>query len=208
MQATGISGEDRFYTGLGSGGAGDPATTVWLGGRNVPGTGASPTTGGTAAAPGGAADQASVQAGVATVRHSFLTAADANTALQEWQLQVQAAETKRLHREGQSGEERQVFAQVTFSGTTQQWTVNFGGQEQFVFVLPANLQLSLWAQAMAGTNVSSGVAQGSAAAGLQLIWQPNNWFAAGGQVGSGPTVQAVGPSSIDSGALLFLQLQQ
>jgi hypothetical protein len=112
------------------------------------------------------------------------------------------------HQSGDSGEERQVFAQVQYSLTTKQFTVSFGGQEAYVFALPADLQLSFWAQLTAGQNVSGGVSQESVSAGSQLTWQPNDWLTFGVQGGAGPTVQSQGPSSIDRSGLIFFQIQK
>ena len=64
--------------------------------------------------------------------------------------------------------------------------MSIGAQDSFVFVLPANLQLSLWAQFMTGADISTGSLQGSLSAGTQLVWQPKGWLAVGAQGGVGP----------------------
>lgn len=213
MQATGIAEEDRFHTGLDSGGQGEPQVTVSLGGRNRgsslggPGPAASGAQAGKQTGGAQQGDQISAQAGVGDVRH-FYTAQAPNAVLYEWLTQLTTAYTKQLHGPNKSGEERQAFAQVQYSLTTKQWTVGFGGQESYVIVLPANLQLSFWAQLMAGTNISTGVGQGSLQAGTQLTWQPADWLAFVFQAGLGPTVQASGPSSIDRTGLISIQIMK
>jgi hypothetical protein len=148
-----------------------------------------------------------VQAGFGDVRHYFTTPAGPHDALHEWLLQVVTAYTDQLHGRNKSGQERQFFAQVQYSITTQQWTVSFGGQESYVIALPANLQLSFWSQLMAGVNINAKAQQESLSAGAQFAWQPNDWLTFGAQAGVGPTVQSPGPSSIDRGALIFFQIQ-
>ena len=119
-----------------------------------------------------------------------------------------AAYTKQMHGKNKSGEERQIFVQVQYSLTTHQWTVGFGGQEAYVIALSPTMQLSFWAQLMAGENVSSGTQQQSLSAGTQFVWQPNDWASFGAQLGVGPTRQSTGPSSVDRGALIFFQIQK
>ena len=209
-------GEDRFQTGLSSGAPGEPNIEAWLGRRGTPqfGTGGPARGGGTVragGAPSGAreqTDQVSVQAGLGDVRHYYTSPHGANDALHEWLAQFVAAYTMQLHGKDKSGEERQIFAQVQYSLSTGQWTVSFGGQESYVIALPANLQLSFWAQLTAGENISARSEQKSLTAGTQLVWQPKDWLAVGAQAGLGPTVQSGGPSSIDCGALIFFQIQR
>lgn len=148
------------------------------------------------------------QGGVGDVQHYYTSPHGANDALHEWVNQVVLAYNIQAHNDKESGEERQVFAQVQYSLTTQQFTVSFGGQESYVFALPANLQLSFWAQLTAGQNVSGGTSQESLSAGAQLVWQPADWLSFGIQGGAGPTVQSQGPSSIDRSGLLFFQIQK
>jgi hypothetical protein len=152
-------------------------------------------------------DQVSAQAGAGDVRH-FYTAASGSAALHELLTQVTGAYTKVLHKKDESGEERQAFATVQYSETTKQWTVLFGVQDSYVLQLPANFQLSFWAQLSAGTNLTAGVSQGALSAGSQLTWQPADWLAFGAQAGLGPTIQASGPSSVDRTGLIFFQIQK
>jgi hypothetical protein len=221
MQATAASkfSEDRFYTGLATGGPGDPEVTVYLGGRNVPGKGA-PVGGGAGGAshatehappkpktdPEG--EQGSVQASVGGVRHYYTTPFGPHDALREALVQVVAAYTMQRHAKNESGEERQIFAQIQYSITTGQFTVSFGGQEAYVLALPHDLQLSFWAQLQAGDNVNSRVQQESLTAGTQISWQPKDWLTIGAQLGAGPTVQSSGPSSIDLSGVFLLQIQK
>ena len=202
MQATGIPSADRFDTGLTSGGQGEPEVHVWLGGRQkqIPGSSSVPP----AKQPEGGKGQVSFQAGVGSVEHSYMAPAGPNDALHEWLMQVAVAYTKQLHKKDKSGEERQYFAQVQYSLTSREWTVNFGYQESWVIPLPGRLQLSFWAQVMGMPVVSSGTGQGSLSAGTQLTWQPLDWLTFGAQYGLGPTIQSSGQNSVDrSGQILF-----
>jgi hypothetical protein len=223
MQATGPGkfSEDRFDTGLSTGGPGEPEVSVWLGGRNKLGYGsASAGRRGAGSGPAAAADtgkaspggeeneQVSVQVGLGAVKHYYTSPHGANDPLHEWLSQFMAGYTMQLHAKNKSGEERQIFAQVTYSLTTRQWTVSIGGLESYVIVLRPDLQLSFWAQLMAGENVSSRTQQESLSVGAQFVWQPKDWLAFGAQAGVGPTVQSSGPSSIDPGALIFFQIQK
>jgi outer membrane protein OmpA-like peptidoglycan-associated protein len=152
--------------------------------------------------------QKSVQVGMGDVSHYYTTPAGPHDALHEWLFQAMAAYTRQKHGNNQSGEERQLFAQVQYSLTTRQWTVVGGFQEAFVIALPVNLQLSFWGQLTAGSNVSAGAPQVALSVGSQFAWQPKDWFTLGAQVGIGPTVQQGSPNSIDRGALFFLQIQK
>ena len=154
-----------------------------------------------------AIDQWSAQGGLGGVRH-FYTSAAGSAPLTEWLNQYQAALTKQYHGKDQSGEERQGFIQAQYSLTTRQWTLGFGGQESYVIALPANLQLSFWAQLMAGENITVGGTQAQLSAGSQFVWQPKDWLAVGAQAGLGPTFQSAGPNSLDLGGLIFIQIQQ
>jgi hypothetical protein len=209
--------EDRFSTGLSSGSTDGAEVEVWLAGENrgQHGSSSGPAPMGPPEAPPPAASKAlddiehlGVQGGVGDVRHHYTTPYGPNDALHEWVNQVVAAYTMQRHRNNESGEERQIFAQVQYSLTTKQFTVSFGGQESYVIALPANLQLSFWAQLTAGQNVSGGTSQESLSAGTQLVWQPNDWLSFGVQGGAGPTVQSQGPSSVDRTGLLFFQIQK
>ena len=162
----------------------------------------------TPAAGSSSSTQSGVQAGVGDVSHYYTTPAGPHDALHEWVLQAMAAYTKQLHGKNQSGQERQLFFQTQYSLTTKQWTLVGGAQELYVFALPANLQLSFWGQLTAGSNVTTGSPQLSLTAGTQFAWQPNDWFTIGAQIGVGPTVQSGTPTSIDRGALFFLQVQK
>jgi hypothetical protein len=152
--------------------------------------------------------QGGVQAGMGDVSHHYTTPAGPNDALHEWVFQAMAAYTKQLHGKNQSGQERQLFLQAQYSLTTKQWTLVGGVQASYVFALPANLQLSFWGQLTAGSNVTTGSPQLSLSAGAQFAWQPRDWFTIGAQLGVGPTVQSGTPTSIDRGALFFLQVQK
>ena len=217
MQAIGPGkfAEDRFYTGLSSGGPGEPEVSIWLGGRNQPGYG-SVGDRGTAAGkelpprkpPGEESEQVSAQAGLGDVQHYYTSPHGANDPLHEWLSQFVAAYTIQHHAKNKSGEESQIFAQVQYSLSTRQFTLSFGGQESYVIALRPDLQLSFWAQLMAGENVSSRTQQKSLTAGTQIVWQPKDWLGIGAQAGIGPTVQSSGPSSIDRGALIFFQIQK
>ncbi len=208
--------EDRFNTGLSSGSTDGAEVEVWLAGENrgQHGGPTAPAPMGPPEAPtppakaGGETEHLGVQGGVGDVRHYYTTPYGPNDALHEWVNQVVAAYTMQRHANNQSGEERQIFAQVQYSLTTKQFTVSFGGQESYVIALPANLQLSFWAQLTAGQNVSGGTSQESLSAGTQLVWQPADWLSFGVQGGVGPTVQSHGPSSIDRSGLLFFQIQK
>lgn len=113
--------------------------------------------------------------------------------------------TGQYHGKDESGEERQAFAQAQYSLTTRQWTVGFGGQESYVINLPANLQLSFWAQL--GADVTAGAGQVQLQAGAQFAWQPKDWLTFAAQVGLGPTLQTSGPNSADRTGLIFIQIQ-
>ncbi len=152
-------------------------------------------------------DQWSAQAGLGGVRH-FYTSASGSAPLTEWLNQYQVALTKQYHGKDQSGEERQGFFQAQYSLTTGQWTLGFGGQESYVIALPANLQLSFWAQLMAGENITVGGTQAQLSAGSQFVWQPKDWLSVGAQAGLGPTFQSAGPNSLDLGGLIFVQIQR
>jgi hypothetical protein len=220
MQATaGKFTEDRFYTGLATGGPGDPEVTVYLAGRNAPGKSA-PMGGGQGGGSHATQDpppksksdpegeQGSVQASVGGVRHYYTTPFGPHDALREALVQVVAAYTMQRHEKNESGEERQIFAQIQYSITTGQFTVSFGGQEAYVLALPHDLQVSFWAQLQAGDNVNARVQQESLTAGTQISWQPKDWLTVGAQLGAGPTVQSSGPSSIDLSGVFLLQIQQ
>ncbi len=215
--------ENRFSTGLSTGSEDGADVEVWLSGQNPypsggGGGGGSPVLAGQFV-PAKPADKGmfdrgqnsqhlGVQGGAGDVSHYYTSPHGANDALHEWVSQVVAAYTIQRHPNNESGEEHQIFAQVQYSLTTKQFTVSFGGQESYVFALPANLQLSFWAQLTAGQNVSGGTSQESLSAGTQLVWQPADWLSFGVQGGVGPTVQSSGPSSIDRSGLLFFQIQK
>lgn len=208
--------EYRFNTGLSSGSTDGAEVEVWLAGENrgQHGGPTAPAPIGPPAAPAppakaaGDSEHLGVQGGAGDVRHYYTTPYGPHDALHEWVNQVVAAYTIQRHKNNESGEERQIFAQVQYSLTTKQFTVSFGGQESYVIALPANLQLSFWAQLTAGQNVSGGTSQESLSAGTQLVWQPADWLSFGVQGGVGPTVQSSGPSSIDRSGLLFFQIQK
>jgi hypothetical protein len=107
-----------------------------------------------------------------------------------------------------SGEERQVFATVQYSLTTQQFTVAFGGTEQYTFALSDTLQATFWVQLQAGRNINARSTQEQLTAGAQFVWQPNDWFSIGAQYGLGPTLQSAGPNSVDRQGLIFFQVQK
>jgi Domain of unknown function (DUF4157) len=233
MEATGPGkfAEDRFYTGLSTGGPGEPQVSVWLGTRNEPRYGgaglddnrnaASQKNQGVADRQTGPADpdkvppqqdsgpsvQVSAQLGGGDTWHFYATRAGANDKLHEWMSAAVVAYTRQLHDENKSGEERQMFAQLQQSLSTGQWTLGVGVQESYVYVLPRNLQLSFWAQVMVGRNVSTGTTQSSLSGGAQFAAQPKKWLTLGGQLGVGPTMQSSGPNSIDLGGLVFIQIQ-
>ncbi len=219
--------ENRFKTGLSSGSDDGAEVEVWLSGENPytssssmrrarlrgrrgRGTGAlGPVgAGGPATRKKDDPEHLQVQGGVGDVRHYYTSPHGANDALHEWVTQV----VGRLHRAAPPERRERRGAPDLRPGAVQpdhrQFTVSFGGQESYVFALPANLQLSFWAQLTAGQNVSGGTTQESLAAGTQLAWQPADWLSFGVQGGVGPTVQSQGPSSIDRSGLIFFQIQQ
>jgi hypothetical protein len=113
-----------------------------------------------------------------------------------------------MHGKDQSGREDQYLVQAQYSITTKQWTVSIGGQTAYVFQLPHNLQQSFWAQMVGGQNVNTGVIQTAFSVGTQFTWQPKDYFAIGAQAGGGPTIPTSGPSSIDLGASIFIQIMK
>jgi len=152
--------------------------------------------------------QISGQVGFGGVRHIYTTPAGPNNALYEWVVQTQAAVTKQLHAKNQSGREEQVFVQAQYSLTTKQWTIAVGGQVAQVFQLSDTLQASFFAQLQFGQNISAEQAQAAAAAGTQLQWQPVDWFAVVGQATGGPVSQPGGPSSVDLGFTIAIQIMK
>jgi hypothetical protein len=185
-------------------------------GKVSPGTGGGgPASGGSAGggsatkeAPPAPTTQISGQVGVGGVRHLYTTPAGPNDALHEWVVQAQAAVTKQLHPKNQSGREEQVFVQAQYSQTTKQWTLSVGGQVAQVFQLSDTLQASFFAQLQFGQNVSADQAQAAAAVGTQLQWQPVDWFAIIGQGTGGPVSQPGGPSSVDLGFTISIQVMK
>jgi hypothetical protein len=116
--------------------------------------------------------------------------------------------TRQIHGKNQSGPEVQGFGQVQYSLSTKQWTIGVGGQGSYVIALPADLQLSFWAQLMGGVNANNDAKQIGLSAGAQFQWQPADFFAIGAQIGAGPTFQTSGPNSIDRGGLIFIQIMK
>jgi hypothetical protein len=123
-------------------------------------------------------------------------------------VQAQAAITKQLHAKNQSGREEQLFVQAQYSQTAKQWTIAIGGQVAQVFQLSDTLQASFFAQLQFGQNVSAGQAQAAGAAGTQFQWQPVDWFAVVGQATGGPVSQPGGPSSVDLGFTISIQIMK
>ncbi|MGA7410187.1 MAG: hypothetical protein WBW33_06860, partial [Bryobacteraceae bacterium] len=152
--------------------------------------------------------QISGQVAVGGVRHLYTTPAGPNDALREWVVQAQAAITKQLHAKNQSGREEQLFVQAQYSLTTKQWTLAVGGQVAEVFQLSDTLQASFFAQLQFGQNVSAGQAQGAGAVGAQFQWQPSDHFAVIGQAAGGPVSQPGGPSSVDLGFTISIQVMK
>jgi hypothetical protein len=165
-------------------------------GEVTPGTPAKPTT------------QISGQAGFGGVRHFYTTPARPNDALHEWVVQAQAAITKQLHAKNKSGREEQLFVQAQYSQTTKQWTITVGGQVAEVFQLSEKFQASFFSQLQFGQNVSASQAQAAAAVGAQIQWQPADWFAIVGQGAGGPVSQPGGPSSVDLGFTISIQVMK
>jgi hypothetical protein len=95
-----------------------------------------------------------------------------------------------------------------FSLTTGQWTLLAGGQVLQVFQLSNTVQGSFFAQLQGGQNVSTGTNQVGVSVGTQWQWQPLDFFAVVGQVGGGPTAQASGPSSVDLGFTISIQVMK
>lgn len=93
-----------------------------------------------------------------------------------------------------------------YSLTTKQWTLLISGVKQVTFQLPDNLQSAFFLQLQAGRNLGAGSNQASLAAGAQLQWQPLDWFAVVAQLAGGPVVQSAGPSSVDLGFSLTIQV--
>ncbi|MGB6688722.1 MAG: DUF4157 domain-containing protein [Terracidiphilus sp.] len=171
----------------------------------------SPGTGGgrvTPTPPPPATTQISGQVGFGGVKHLYTTPFGPNTPPSEWVLQVQGAVTKQRHAKNQSGREDQLFVQASYSVTTKQWTVAVGGQVAQVFQLSDTLQASLFGQLQFGQNINAAQAQAAAAAGTQIQWQPVEWFAIVGQATGGPVSQPGGPSSVDLGFTISIQIMK
>jgi hypothetical protein len=205
---------DRYYSGSmsvvsGSPDPTDPEIEVLLAskGKVSPGTGGG---GGsvTPTPPPAPSTQISGQVSGGAVQHLYTTPAGPNAALHEWVVQAQAAITKQLHAKNQSGREDQLFVQAQYSLNTKQWTIAVGGQVAQVFQLSDTLQASFFGQLQFGQNVSAGQAQAAAAVGAQFQWQPVDWFAIVGQTTGGPVTQPGGPSSVDLGFTLSIQIMK
>ena len=204
---------DHYYSGSMSPSADpdDAEIEVDLASRGKVSYGAGESAGGKAATPSNPnapTTQISGQAGVGGVQHIYTTPAGPNDALREFVLQTQVAITKQLHAKNQSGLEKQLFVQAQYSFTTKQWTIAVGGQVAQVFQLTDDLQASFFAQLQQGANVNTGQGQTAAAAGAQLQWQPKDWFSVVGQGTGGPVTQSGGPSSVDLGFTISIQIQK
>ena len=174
-------------------------------GNVSPGTSGGPVT---PSAPPKPTSQISGQVPVGGVRHLYTTPAGPNDALHEWVVQAQAAITKQRHAKNQSGREDQFFVQAQYSLTTKQWTLAVGGQVAEVFQLSDTLQASFFAQLQFGQNVSADQAQAAGALGAQFQWQPSDNFAIIGQATGGPVSQPGGPSSVDLGFTISIQVMK
>jgi hypothetical protein len=152
--------------------------------------------------------QRSAQASYGGVQHIYTSPSGPSDPKTEQVVQFQAAITKALHGKDQNGREDQIFVGTQYSLTTKQLTLFVGGQVAGVFQLSDTLQASLFAQLQLGQNITSGQAQAAGAVGAQLQWQPFKWLAVVGQATAGPVSQPGGPSSVDLGYSISIQIMK
>jgi Domain of unknown function (DUF4157) len=152
--------------------------------------------------------------------HHFLTSRGSSGPLNEYIIQEVASYTRQLHGDGSQGWELQIPVQFQVSLTTGIISVAVGVQMSYVLPLArdntsehrAHGQASVFGQALVGTPIANLAAPYSAslqlqgAVGGQIGWTPHKWFMLGGQGTVGVTWQTNGPTSIDVGGVIFVQV--
>jgi outer membrane protein OmpA-like peptidoglycan-associated protein len=188
-----------------------PSPPASVPGTSTPPAGTAKAGGQGAASLGGSAGsgQLSVQGGIGYTRHFYTTPAGSKDPLGEWVIQIVRAYTLQFHEDKRPGLELQFPVQVQYSLTTGQWSVAVGTQLSYVHPLAGDkFQWSVFAQGLAGPNISADSWLLQPAAGAQITWQPTDWFNLAIQATGGYTAQTPGPSSVDLGGLFVITVQR